>query len=99
MSWNSCLIDGVPTLACGEILFQNILMALGGIIFLLLVYLFFYGSLQWLLAGDDPARLKKAKGVFFSALLGLAIISSSFVILRIVGGVLGINLTTFTIPQ
>jgi hypothetical protein len=99
VSWDSCLVDGVPTLKCGEILFQNILVALGGIIFLLLVYLFFYGSLQWLLAGDDAARLKKAKEVFFSALLGLVIISSSFVILRIVGGVLGINLTVFTIPE
>lgn len=97
MSWDSCLIDGVPTLKCGEILFQNILLALGGIIFLLLLYLFFYGSLMWLLAGDDPARLKKAKGIFFSALLGLVIISGSYLALRIIGGILGIDLTTFKI--
>ena len=99
MSWNSCLIDGVPTLKCGEILFKNILLALGGIVFLLLLYLFFYGSVLWLISGDDPARLKKAKGVFYSALLGLGIMSASYVILRVVGGIFGLELTTFTIPQ
>ncbi len=98
MEWTSCLIDGVPTLKCLEVLFSNALGALGGIIFLVLLGMFFLGSFKWMTAGDDPAKLKTAKGTFYSALMGLVIIASSYVILRVLESVFGINLTVFKIP-
>lgn len=96
-SWNSCLIDGVPQLSCLEIVITNLLSALGGLVFIVLLIMFVIGSITWLTAGDDAAKLKKAKATFFSALTGLLIVSAAFVILQLLQNVLGINLTKFKI--
>lgn len=96
--WQQCSIDGVPTLKCFEVLLTRLLGALGGIIFIILLVLFIYGSFLWMTAGDDAGKLKKAKGVFFSAVLGIAIISIGYLVLVAIEQVFHISLTTFTIP-
>ncbi len=99
MDWTSCLVDGVPTLKCTEIIFQNVLTALGGLIFIILLLMFVYGSISWLTAGDDAQKLKKAQGVFYSAVLGLAITAAAYLIIKILEGVLGLKLSVFKIPE
>lgn len=99
MNWSSCLVDGVPTLKCLEIVFQNLFTALGGLIFLILLVLFFYGSITWLTAGADPAKVKKAQGIFTSAIIGLVIIATSYLILKIIEGAFGIKVTIFKINE
>lgn len=99
MSWDSCLIDGVPTLKCTEVVFQNVLTALGGLIFIVLLVMFIYGSVGWLTAGDDAQKLKKAQGTFYSAVLGLVIIAAAYLIIKILEGVLGLELSVFRIPE
>jgi len=102
--WNNpagadyCLIDGVPTLKCLEVVFANLLGALGGIVFLIMFCLFLYGSFMWLTAGDDAGKLKKAQGIFYSAVLGLLIIGGGYLILIALEQIFGISLTTFEIP-
>lgn len=96
-SWQSCSIDGVPTLKCVEFLVERLLAALGGIVFVILLVLFVYGALQWMTAGDDAGKLKKAKGVFTSAVIGLAVISIGYLVLVALEQIFGIKLTTFTI--
>jgi hypothetical protein len=96
--WSSCLVNGVPTLGCLEVLFSMVLNSLAGLIFIILLAMFVFGSISWLTAGDSPEKLKKAKGVFFSALLGLGIIAISYLVLIILESFLGIDgLTIFKI--
>jgi hypothetical protein len=99
MTWNNCLIDGVPTFKCLEVVFQNLFTAIGGLIFLILLVMFILGSVQWLTAGADPSKLKKAQGTFFTAILGLIIIASSYLILIILKNVFGIEVTVFRMPD
>ncbi|MCR4330158.1 MAG: hypothetical protein NUV65_06475 [Candidatus Roizmanbacteria bacterium] len=100
MTWTSCLIDGVPTLKCLEVVFQNILLALGGLIFVILLVLFIYGSITILTAGDNAEKLKKGKGIFTSAIIGVVVIAGAYVILLALEQILGINgLTKFTIHE
>ena len=98
--WDSCLIDGIPTIKCIEILFSLLLKSISGLVFVALLAMFVMGSLSWMTAGDNAEKLKKAKGTFFSALLGLVIIAISYLIITIVQSFLGIDgLDTFTIPE
>lgn len=99
-TWTNCLIDGVPTLKCLEVVFQNILLALGGLIFVILLVLFTYGSITILTAGDNAEKLKKGKGIFYSAVIGVVVIAGAYVILLALEQVLGISgLTTFTVNE
>jgi len=98
MSWSNCLIDGVPTFKCLEVVFQNLFTAIGGLIFLILLIMFILGSIEWLTAGPDPAKLKKAQGTFYSAILGLVIIAGSYLILVTLKAVFGIEVTVFRMP-
>jgi hypothetical protein len=96
--WDSCLIDGVPTLGCLNILFELLLKSLGGLVFVVLFVMFVVGSISWLTAGDNAEKLKKAQGTFFSALIGLVIIAISYLVLVILENFLGISgLTEFNI--
>lgn len=97
-SWDSCSVDGVPTIKCLEVLFAALIKSIGGLVFVVLFVMFVMGSLSWLTAGDNPEKLKKAKGTFFSALTGLIIIGVSYLILVILENFLGISgLTQFQI--
>jgi len=85
------MVSGVPTLKCLEPLFANILGALAGLVFVILLAMFVMGSISWLTAGDNPEKLKKAKATFLSAGIGLVIISVSYLVINILGSFLGIS--------
>lgn len=96
--WDQCLVNEIPTIACVEVLFGILLDSIGGLVFLILFAMFVMGSVSWLTAGDNPEKLKKAKGTFFSALLGLIIVAVSYLVLVILENFLGITgLTDFKI--
>jgi len=98
-TWDNCTIDGVPTMRCFEVLVERLLMALGGIIFIVLLVLFIYGSYEWMTAGDDAAKVKKAQAVFTSAVIGLVIISAGYLTLLALEQIFpGFKLTVFSIP-
>jgi hypothetical protein len=46
--------------------------------------MFIYGGITWLLSGGNPDKIKKGKDVFVWAVLGLAIIFSSYFIVDFV---------------
>jgi len=94
------MVNEVPTLKCLEPLFENVLGALAGLVFVILLAMFVMGSIGWLTAGDNAEKLKKARGTFFSAIVGLVIISLSYLVINILGSFLGIEgLGTFAIPD
>jgi hypothetical protein len=78
----SCLIDGVPTLHCFEIVFSNILFLSGALFILALFVMFLYGSFSYLTSFGNPDKVKKAQATFKYAIAGLMLFVTSYLILR-----------------
>lgn len=67
----------------------------GAIIFFFMLLI---GGVKWISAGGDKARLEGAQKQITHALAGLAILLSTFAIIRLVGYLFGIDLLTITLP-
>lgn len=80
----TCLIDGVPTLKCLEIVFSNILTISSAIIILVLFIMFIVGAFTYLTSFGNPEKVKKAQGTFKYAIIGLVLFVSTYLILRII---------------
>lgn len=99
--WGNCVVDGVPTLKCLEVVFGNILfMATSFIIFVLFI-MFVIASFRYLTAFGDPEKVKRARGTFKYALYGFLLFIGSYLILNIIdilflGG--KSNIFKFSIP-
>jgi len=88
-SWNTggtdkCIIDGVPTLKCFEVVFQNILSIASGLVIVVLFIMLVNGAFTYLTSLGNPEKLKKAQGTLRYAIIGLVIFLSSFLILKII---------------
>lgn len=68
-------------------------------IFLAIVYLLF-GGIKWMTSGGDKAKVDSARKHIISAIVGLVVVVGTFAILRILGTILGVNISTdFCIPN
>ncbi len=85
-SWESsgCMVDGVPTLKCFEVVFGNILFMASGLIVLVLFVMLITGSFSYLTSLGNPEKIKKAQGTIKFAVVGFVLFISSFLILRII---------------
>lgn len=82
--WGSCVVDGVPTLQCFEIVFQNILNIASGLIIVVLFIMLIVGAFHYLTSLGNPEKLKKAQGTLKYAVIGLVIFLGSFLILKVI---------------
>ena len=82
--WDSCLVDGVPTLKCFEIVFQNILNIASALIVVVLFIMFISGAFSYLTSLGNPEKLKKAQGTLRYAVIGFVIFLSAFLILKVI---------------
>lgn len=82
--WDSCVVDGVPTLKCFEVVFQNILNMASGLIIVVLFVMFVMGGFSYLTSLGNPEKLKKAQGTLRYAVVGLVIFVASFLILTVI---------------
>jgi hypothetical protein len=57
-----------------------------------------FGGVEWITTGGDKERLQKSQKKIVNALGGLFILFCLYAIIKLVGGVLGINLLELTIP-
>lgn len=99
----SCVVDGVPTLKCLEIVFGNILFMSSFFIILVLFIMFVVGSFRYLTSFGNAERVKKAQGTLRYALIGFILFVSAFLILTIIQklflGSSGANLFEFNIGE
>ncbi len=79
-----CVVDGVPTLKCLEIVFGNILFMSSFFIILVLFIMFVVGSFRYLTSFGNAERIKKAQGTLKYALIGFILFVSAFLILTII---------------
>lgn len=83
-STSGCIVDGVPTLKCFEIVVGNLLFMSGTLVMVVIFIMFIVGGVRYLTSFGDPAKLKQAQGTMRYALIGFALYMSAFLILRIV---------------
>jgi hypothetical protein len=81
---NNCVVDGVPTLKCLEIVFGNILFISSFFIVVVLFIMFVVGSFRYLTSFGNAERIKKAQGTLKFALIGFILFVSAFLILTII---------------
>lgn len=79
-----CMVDGVPTLKCLEVVFGNILVMASAFIILVLFIMFVIGAFNYLTSFGNPEKVKKAQGTLRYAVIGFVLFLSSYLILRII---------------
>jgi heme/copper-type cytochrome/quinol oxidase subunit 2 len=82
--WGDCVVDGVPTLKCLEIVFGNILYISSFFIILILFIMFVVGSFRYLTSFGNAEKVKKAQGTLKYALIGFILFVSAFLILTVI---------------
>lgn len=82
--WGSCVVGGVPTLQCFEVVFGNLVYMASTLIIFLLFIMIVVGGFQYLTSFGDPGKLKKAQGTLRYAVLGFALFLISFLILKVI---------------
>lgn len=80
----SCVVDGVPTLKCLEIVFGNILYMSSFFIIVVLFIMFVVGSFRYLTSFGNAEAIKKAQGTLKYALIGFILFVSAFLIMTII---------------
>jgi len=83
-TWANCVVDGVPTLKCFEVIFGNILTIASALIVVVLFIMFVVGAFNYLTSLGNPEKIKKAQGTFRYAVIGLVIFLASFLILKVI---------------
>lgn len=88
-TWNECLDNGVATLRCIPILFNNVIRA--ALIFAGVAALFFlmYAGFKFVTSGGDPKQVQSAKQTMTFAIIGLALVLLSFAIIFFIGYITG----------
>lgn len=100
---SGCMVDGVPTLKCLEVLFSNLIFLAGASVVLILFIMLVVGAFGYLTSAGDQEKLGAAKKTITYAFLGLFLFMSSYLILNIVQtlfiGADGPSLFEFRIPE
>ena len=79
-----CIVDGVPTLKCLEVVFGNLLFLSSAFIVLVLFIMLIIGAFTYLTSFGNPEKVKKAQGIIRWAITGLVIFLLSYLILKII---------------
>ena len=83
-SGRSCLVDGVPTLKCLEVVFNNLLFIASAFIVLVLFIMIVIGGFNYLTSFGNPEKVKKAQGTIKFAFIGFVLFVMSYLILFII---------------
>ncbi len=81
----SCMVDGVPTLKCLEIVVGNLVFLANGLIIIVLFIMFLIGSFKWLTSLGSAEKIEEAKGTFKWAIIGLVVYVSAYLIINTIG--------------
>lgn len=83
-SWGNCVVEGVATLRCIPVLFNNIIAGLLTFVGITAAFLFVFAGIKFITSGGDPKKVEGAKKTMTWAVAGLAVVLLSFAIINIV---------------
>ena len=88
-NWDNCVQNGVATLKCIPVLFNNLISA--ALLFVGFVAVFFivYAGFSFVTSGGDPKKVQGAKQTITFAIIGLLIVLFSFSIILFIGYLTG----------
>ena len=90
--WGNCVKDGdVATINCLPAVFYNLINAFLALAGVYAVYLFILGGYKFIMSDGDAKKLESARANLIYGTLGLAIILTSFLIIRIVSYTTGVQ--------
>lgn len=100
-TWDGLESGDVATFTSLETLFGNLVRFIVAFAGVALFVMLLAGGFSFLFSGGDPKKLEQARGTITSAVIGLVVIVSAYVILRIIGVFTGTEdiITKFTIGQ
>lgn len=87
-----CVADGVPTLLCIFVVFENIInaaLALSGVV---AMFMLIFAGYKYITSQGDPEALQTAKMTAFYAVIGLIFVIFSFFLVQFLGDMLGVEL-------
>jgi hypothetical protein len=97
MKWSDSSGESPATLSDLEVLFQRVIsiaLGLGGIVLFVMLVV---GGFKYLTSGGDPKAVESAQKTLTSAILGLVLLLSAYLILKLIGNFTGVDLTKFSI--
>ena len=83
---------------CFEAVFQNLVSALVSLAGLALFVMLIIGGYKYLMSAGDPEQTASARSTMFYAIVGIVVMISTFIILRIVAWFTGVDVLKFKIP-
>jgi hypothetical protein len=83
---------GVATSAPVGVVIGNVIKIVMLIAMIAVLAMLIFGAFQWIISGGEKEAVANARNRITHALIGLAILGLSFVILTVVGNIIGINI-------
>ena len=80
----SCTVDGVPTLQCLEVVYNNLLIMSSGFVLLALFIMLGYGAVQFITAMGNSENIAAALNTIKYALIGIGLFAVSYLVLFII---------------
>lgn len=101
-TWTGCFTDftgaeDVAQLTCLEPLFKNLMTTVVAFAGVALFVMLLIGGFTFLFSGGDQKKLDQAKGTLTTAVVGLVIIVSAYLVLKTIQVFTGVPVTRFQI--
>lgn len=84
---------GVPPTTSLNDIFTRILTIVFTVAAVLVLIYLIWGAFQWITSGGDKEAVGKARSRIIHALVGLAILALAFLIIKVVGNIIGFDIT------
>lgn len=87
----------VATIGDLEGVFENVVTAVLGFAGIVLFIMLVVGGFKYITAGDDPKSVEQAKKTLTFAILGIVLLASAYLILRLIEQITGAPVTQFRV--
>jgi hypothetical protein len=81
---NSCMVDGVPTLKCLEVVYSNILYLASFFVMLILFVMILYAGFMYMTSFGNANKIKKATDILKWSIIGVGVFAVSYLIIFVI---------------
>ncbi len=92
--WGDCVQNGVATLNCIPVVFNNLVFWLIGLAGVTAVFFIIFAGIKFLTSGGDPKQVEGARKTLTYAILGLILILLAGAIIAIIAQITGTSCIT-----